>query len=182
MHIVVLIGHMVLALAGAALAIASDSTLVDFALEDQFEQVHRRADFAGKILIVVGSDADGSSFNERWSKAIYDSLRDEPVIERIAIIGLADTRSAPSFMRWYVRRHFPNDRRKPVMLDWDGVFAERYDFVPGSCNILVFTPAYRLVHRAHGRELEPGKLGAIVESVRGVTVGSSGADDTERTD
>ena len=42
--------------------------LIDFEIEDQFKNVHRRSDVLGSIVLLIGSDEDGSNFNVAWAR------------------------------------------------------------------------------------------------------------------
>lgn len=140
--------------------------LFDFAISDQFGQKHRHTDYSGKILVVIGSDKDGSQFNGAWNSAIEDSLKDHANYARVAYLPVADTRGVPFFIKPFVRRKFPKDKKEWVLLDWKGRFAKTYGYEPGSCNVLVFDASRRLVHREHGRELDPAKVEVIALTIR----------------
>ena len=140
--------------------------LFDFAISDQFGRTHRHTDYVGKVLVVIGSDKDGSKFNGAWNSAIDDALKSHANYARVAYLPVADTRGVPFFIKPFVRRKFSKDKKEWVVLDWKGRFAKTYSYEPGSCNILVFDTTRRLVHRAHGTELNPVKVKEIALTVR----------------
>lgn len=145
---------------------AQSTTLIPFEIEDQFEEVHRDADYANRILIVIGSDRDGSEFNPVWGEALTAALEGEDGYARIAMLPVADLQGVPFFVKGMVRGRFPEDPEQWVAMDWDGVFSEAYGFVESSSNILVFAPGGRLVQRAHGRELDAAVLQSLVSPIR----------------
>jgi hypothetical protein len=46
-------------------------------MKDQFNREYTQKDFIGSIIVVIGSDKDGSTYNGFWGQAIHDSLKDE---------------------------------------------------------------------------------------------------------
>jgi len=154
---------------------AQMTTLIPFELEDQFEQVHRDSDYAGRILIVIGSDQGGSEFNAVWGSALTEALEEAEYFERIAFLPLADLTGVPFFIKGMVRGRFPTDPEQWVAMDWDGVFDEAYTFVDDSSNIFVFTPEGRLLQRAHGRELDETVLQSLLSPIRVLLSASGGS-------
>lgn len=162
---------LVLVLVGPTTTHGQDSTLIDFEIKDQFGRVHSHQDYINRVVVVIGSDKDGSQFNGIWDEAIHDSLENHPEYGRIAFLALADVRGVPFFIKGIVKGKFPKERDKWVLLDWKGRFTKAYRFDPGSTNILVFAPGGRLMHRVHGRGLEVDVLRGIVTTVRDVLDG-----------
>jgi hypothetical protein len=155
-----------LACVGATAVQARSTTLIDFEIKDQFDQVYRQADYEGRILYVIGSDAKGSSFNGEWGRAIYEALKGEEGFEDVVSLPLADLRAVPFFLKGTIRKKFPQEKDRWVLMDWKGVFPKAYGFERRSMNIVVFAADGRLVHQAHGRELDKGVLDGIVTAIR----------------
>lgn len=59
-------------------------------------------------------------------------------------------RGVPLFLKGYVRKKFPRDQEKWVLMDWKGRFAKAYAWTPQESNILIFDRGGALVHRTHG--------------------------------
>jgi len=156
----------VLGLAAGSPTHAEDRELLDFELKDQFENVHRRSDVAGNIVVLIGSDKSGSQFNEAWGKAIHDSLSDHPRYDQISYLAHADLRGVPFFVKGFVRGKFPQDPDRWVLMDWKGIIAKAYDFASKSSNVLVFAPDGVLHHHASGREPDDETVQRIVTAVR----------------
>jgi hypothetical protein len=155
-----------IALVGTMTAWAQSPTLIQFEMTDQFGRVYRNADYEGRVLYVIGSDAKGSKFSESWSKAIYDALKEEAGIENLAALPLANLKGVPFFLRGTIKKKFPQEQDTWVLMDWKGQFAKAYDFEPRSTNILIFAPDGTLIHQAHGQEIEQDALDGIVEKLR----------------
>lgn len=72
----------------------------------------------------------------------------------------------PFFLKGFVRGMFPENPDQWVLMDWNGVIAETYKFVPKSSNVLVFAPDGVLVHHASGHEPDDESLRALVSILR----------------
>ncbi len=147
-------------------SLAKSAELVDFELEDQFGKVHRRADVQGKIVLLIGSDKGGSSFNGSWSQAIRASLKNHPEYDQISELPYSDLRGVPFFIKGFIRGKFPENPDNWVLMDWKGVIAKSYKFVPKASNTLVFAPDGALVYHASGRELDQRQLQRIIDELR----------------
>lgn len=155
-----------LGLMAAVPAYAEQLQLLDFEIKDQFENVHRRSDVQGNIVLLIGSDKDGSPFNESWGKAIHESLSDHPQYALISLLAHADLRGVPFFLKGHIRREFPQNPDQYVLMDWKGLIAKAYNFAPKSSNVLVFAPSGVLVHHASGREPEDETLNGLLTALR----------------
>lgn len=145
---------------------AEPPVLIEFELQDQFDRTYRAADYAGRVLYVIASDKDGSRYNGSWSRAIFDALEGDREDEALATFGVADLSGVPFFLKKMIKGKFPRDQDQWVLMDWKGLFRKAYRFEPGASNILVFATDGRLVHRAHGREVEPQVLDGVVAALR----------------
>ncbi|MCI0618780.1 hypothetical protein L0244_37880 [bacterium] len=153
---------------------AQDSTLIAFKIEDQFDQAHSDQDYRESIVIIIGSDKNGSKYNGVWSKAIRDSLKQEMNFARIKFLNVADVRSVPFFIKGFVKGKFPKEKERWVLLDWKGRLAKAYNFVSEACNIVIFDRNGVLVYKTHGHELDLEKLAVICEKLRLSMMESSG--------
>jgi len=142
-----------------------DSTLIRFQLEDQFDQAWTHQDFSGHATIIVGSDRQGSEYNEIWSFAIYDSLVKHELKDSVKFLAVADTRGVPSLLKKMVKRKFPREAHRWIMIDWEGKFAVAYQFVPHECNLVVIDRAGKVVHQQSGKELDRKKLDLILGEI-----------------
>ncbi len=147
-------------------ASAQNTTLIPFEVSDQHDRVHRHTDYAGRIVVLIGSDREGSRFNDDWDTAIREALESDPNYARVAFLPVADVRGVPFFLKTAVKRRFPPEKENSVLLDWDGVFATTYGFEPNSTNMVIFGADGRLERHEHGRELDLDALSAIVSDIR----------------
>lgn len=142
--------------------------LIEFELEDQFQETHRDEDFAGKVVVLVGSDRGGSGFNAPWGQALHEALQGHPHRDQVVFLPVADTRGAPFFLKGYIRGKFPEDPERWTLLDWKGRLAQAYAFHPDHCNIVVFDHEGYRVERLHGREVDPDRVAALATTVAGL--------------
>jgi len=145
--------------------------LIDFSLADQFGRVHARDDYRGEVVVMVGSDRSGNRYVPAWLEAVRDGVAGEPGWERIRTLGVADVRGVPGFLRPVIAAAIPRTPTAGVLLDWDGLFARAYDFVPGECNVLVADRDGRVVFRTSGREVERVRAGLLVQHLRALLRG-----------
>ncbi|MBT8395597.1 MAG: hypothetical protein HKO65_00460 [Gemmatimonadetes bacterium] len=149
-------------------ATAQAETLVPFEIKDQHDRVHRDTDFSGKVVILTGSDGEGSQFNGLWVSAIREALEADPRFETVTFLDVADVRGVPFFLKGTVKGRFPSAEEDWVLMDWGGFFAKTYGFEPKSTNMAVFGEDGRLACRAHGREVDPEVLDRVVTKIREV--------------
>jgi len=143
------------------------SELVPFEIQDQFDRVHRHTDYEGRLVIMIGSDREGSEFHDDWESAIRDSLQaEEWKPEEAAFVSVADVRGVPFFLKGNVKGKFSRDEAEWVLLDWEGHLSKTYGLKPNATNILVFASDGALVVHVHGRELDPKVLSVILTAVR----------------
>ena len=142
-----------------------NNTLINFELKDQFDVEHKHSDYFGKVVILVGSDRGGSQYNHNWILPLIDSLKSHGVYDSTAFIGVADLRAVPFFLRFmvygFMKEHNPED---PVLMDWDGDFAERYNFVKDHCNVVVFDKANKKVIQEAVKELDTTVFNNLLDS------------------
>jgi len=155
-----------LVVAAGSFAFAEDLQLLDFELQDQFENTHKSSDVEGTIVLLIGSDKGGSQFNELWGKAIYDFLGDHPRYGQISHLAFADLCGVPFFLKGMIRSKFPENPNQWVLMDWKGVIAKAYDFAPKSSNVLVFGPDGVLVHHVSGQEPDDESIRDVAAELR----------------
>jgi len=156
------------AVLASTLSFAQDSTLISFKIEDQFERAHTDEDYRGSIVVIIGSDKDGSKYNGVWSKAIRDSLKQETEFAQIKFLRVADVRGVPFFIKGFVKGKFPKEKERWVLLDWKGRLAKAYRFESASCNIVIIDRNGAVVYKTHGQDIETEKLAVICEKLRKV--------------
>jgi hypothetical protein len=148
------------------------SRLVEFEISDQFEQLHRSSDYAGRYLVVIGSDRKGSSFNPKWGMAIEEGVGERLDGGQIAVAYLADLDGVPGFLKDFIRSKFPVNPRRWILMDWEGVFSGAYGFERKNSNIFLFGPTGELLMREFGREPDPKVVQRVVDAVEREDLGS----------
>ena len=154
-----------LLLGAAVAATAQESTLVDFELADQFDQVYTDEDFVGSVLVLIGGNRKGSSYTGGWTRAIQSSIDGHPGAEDVQMVGLADLRGVPFFIKGLVKSKFPQQPENWVLMDWKGHLPKTYSFEPGSANILIFDREGALVLQTHGQEVEEKKAAVLAGEI-----------------
>ncbi len=145
---------------------AESPSLMSYQMEDQFGRVHSDEDVRGHVVVLTGSDKRGSTFNPLWIEAISEDLNRDVDIDSVRLITIANLRAVPFFLKGMIKKNFPQEPEKWVLLDWEGLFAKTYAFQPKASNTLVFSPTGDLLLKTHGREVEAEKLAVIVARIR----------------
>ncbi|NKB67676.1 MAG: hypothetical protein GKR89_11485 [Candidatus Latescibacteria bacterium] len=147
------------------MATAQDSTLVAFKLKDQFNREYSDKTWAHQLLVVIGSDRDGSQYNEPWGRALRDSLSTRAQGAKVHLVGLSDLRGVPFFLKGLIKSKFPQERDHWVLMDWGGLFPKTYRFVEKHCNILVFAPSGRLVWQTAVTQVQPTQMQSLLAAL-----------------
>jgi hypothetical protein len=103
----------------------------DFCLEDQQGRQFTLSLQKGRILVLLAGDRAGSELNHAWGRALAQRYG-----QAITIIGIADTRGVPFFLKDRVRKSFRKEKVR-MLLDWEGRAFETYAFLPGTANVVV---------------------------------------------
>lgn len=147
---------------------AQEDKLISFNVEDQFGKEYTERSWQDSILVVFGSDKDGSKYNERWAVALYENYQSENLKIPVTYIGVADLSSVPFFLKSTVRKFIKNSSENGIILDWEGVFPEAYNFVENNCNILMFDFNRNLIYQTAVQNLETEKITEIVNKLKNV--------------
>lgn len=147
---------------------AQKAGLIEFEMKDQFDSLYSHEALLDRVVILIGSDKDGSPFNNEWGKALHDSLQPHPAFELIRFLPVADLRGAPFFMKRFVKSHFPKEKERWVLMDWGGNFAKTYRFSAKMSNIIIFDRNGELIYQTAVRELHPETLAAMLQMLRKV--------------
>ena len=142
------------------------TNLIEFSLKDQFGTEHSRDDAAGKVVFILGSDGEGSGFNDAWGGAVNDALSDHPQQSKLHQLPYADLRSVPFFAKGIARGMMPEEPENWVLLDWKGTIAKAYEFRDGATNMLVFASDGTLTGQFSGTELDDTVLNQVIDELR----------------
>ena len=145
---------------------AQTDRLITFEMEDQFRAIHTHQEYSGKITVLIGSDGGGSKYNKKWAKAIDDTLLADSIEYHIGWLPVADVSAAPFFMKGIVRSQFPEKKELWALCDWDGIFAETYNFQEDKSNIIVFDANGKLIYQCAGTDVDRKKVKELVEIIR----------------
>jgi hypothetical protein len=149
----------------AGVAVAAQSTLIEFALKDQFGAEHTQLQAAGKVVFILGSDGDGSEFNDAWGQTINEQLAGHPQYQLLHQLPYADLSSVPFFAKGIARGMMPEEPESWVLTDWKGRIAKAYDFRDGATNMLVFAPDGTLTLQVAGTQLDQALLQTVISEL-----------------
>ncbi|MCP4800864.1 MAG: hypothetical protein GY893_13045 [bacterium] len=123
--------------------------LIDFHIQDQFKQVHVTSDYAGEVVIVIGSDKAGCDYDKLWAAELGEKLG-----HTASILPVAHMKGVPFFLKGFIRGKFPKQPENWILMDWGGKFNKAYSFEPGLANILVFDGQGEQIFRVSAGELD----------------------------
>lgn len=116
----------------------------EFTLRDQFEKTVSLQQYAGRAVVLIASDKEGSSQNAAWNKAVKGKYADE-----VAVQGIADVSSAPFFLKGRIRKDLRRDAES-ILLDWKGEVFKAYGMKKGVSNVILIDREGMIRHRTSG--------------------------------
>jgi predicted transcriptional regulator len=119
----------------------------DFTLQDQFDRTVSLRQFAGRLVVLIASDNEGSAQNPEWIKAVRERCG-----ERVTIQGIANVSSVPFFLKGKIRSDFKKDEAS-ILLDWKGEVFQVYGLAKGVSNVVLIDRDGNLRHRESGPAL-----------------------------
>jgi predicted transcriptional regulator len=109
-----------------------DTRAPEFTLQDQYDKSFSLHQFGGRVLVLIACDKKGKVQNPPWIKAIREKYGDG-----IALLGAADVRGVPFFLKWKIRNDFKKEYADSVLLDWKGEIFTTYGLAERVANIIV---------------------------------------------
>ncbi len=156
----------------AAVALADEPApepldhLVEFTIEDQFENEHTQDEFAGKTMVLFWGDREGSEHIERWEKTVRRKLKRELADGSVEVRVVAHVQGVPGMIKGMVRGHFSKEPEEWTLMDWEGVFAAAYAPVEKHCNIMVFGRDGAHLYQQASNKLEQPVLDGVLAAVK----------------
>ncbi len=115
---------------------AAGQTLINakapgFSLSDQYGLQYSLETFAGHPVVLIASDKKGEEQNHQWGELIGKKYG-----SRVRIMGAADVRTVPFFLKNRITNNFKKDKNA-VLLDWDGILFTSYGLTKGVSNVVL---------------------------------------------
>jgi hypothetical protein len=102
----------------------------DFTLADQYDRPFHLADARGSIIVLLAADGEAEAQLAPWRTKLAGRYAD-----RVVMLGIADVRSAPFFLKRHLKNRFKKNPDR-VLLDWNGDFFTAYG-LPGKAPSIV---------------------------------------------
>lgn len=128
---------------------ASAQKATEFTLADQFNNQTSVKFPAGKPVVLIFGDREGSEQIEGWVRPLYGKFTDQ-----IYIFGIAELSAVPRVARPVVRRLIKSKSKNSVMLDWSGAVSEAYDYEKEKANVFVIDKNGNIVAEKNGAASE----------------------------
>lgn len=149
-------------LATALAETAPRDRLIDFHMEDQFQQSHTGAEFAGQMVLMLWADRKGHQFVTPWVVAFREAMAPQVALGKVNVRGIGHVKGAPFFIKGRIRRRLSRDPNGWVLLDTEGAFRAAYQLPEDQVSLLLFDREHKLVWCQSVTELDS----AVVDSVR----------------
>lgn len=159
---------MIFMLTLSTIVVGQSDRLIPFTMKDQYDSTLTDASLKAEVIVLLGADRKGSKFTDAWGKTIADSLRAIGAYERAQFVALANLQSAPAAFRGMIKNSFRKPKIGSVLLDWQGAFAEAFQFVDDSCMILLFDRERQLIYRKAVTQHDAAVAGELGRLLRGV--------------
>jgi len=153
----ILVVLMISAIAGAGQSLIN-SKAPDFSLPDQHNKMVNLRELAGKPMILLASDKEGTKQNAGWRKAIAERYKD-----RILIQGVADVRKVPFFLKGSYKKDFQKDPDS-IILDWEGTIFRSYGFKDNVANIVLIDKE-AIVRYCHAGSAEQSEIEELYRAI-----------------
>jgi len=114
-------------------------------LQDQFKNTHRHSFPESKPMVLLVADRKGYGSLAPWVKSARALAADESIV-----LGIADVRRVPAFLRGKVRRKFEEGQDYPILLDWHGDVLENLRPTRGVANTYLIRPDGHVVLHLSG--------------------------------
>ena len=115
-----------------------------YALADQFDREHARADVADRTALYVVAERAGAAALEQWATALQGTVGGlQPPLAVVPVVRLP---GVPRLVRGAVRRLLPRDPTAWALLDWDDALAVLHA-PDADCTVSVVAPDGRVVGR-----------------------------------
>jgi hypothetical protein len=103
----------------------------EFTISDQYDRHYSLQSLSGRPLVLIASDKEGEEQNRQWGALIRGKCGNS-----VRILGVADVRAVPFFLKGKIRNDFRKDPNS-ILLDWKGTIFESFGLVKGVSNVVL---------------------------------------------
>lgn len=139
---------------------------VTWSIQDQFGRTHTPKELKGRVVLLVAGDRDAANTSSSWVRATLTALGRGVDTSRVTIIRVADMRQVPSLPSPFAKAQLPSLGSAPVLLDFQGVLARRYGFLPGGSNQLVIGADGTVLAHTRGTAVNPVQASILAARIR----------------
>lgn len=139
---------------------------VTWSLQDQFGRTHTPKELQGRVVLLVTGDGGAEKSSTSWVRATLTALGRSVDTSRVTIVRVADLRQVPTVPRPFAKAQLPSLSSAPVLLDFSGVIARRYGYLPGGSNQLVIGADGRVLAHTRGSAVNPVQASILAARIR----------------
>jgi hypothetical protein len=165
---------MLLIVAGWILALlraqAADTSLIEFELDSHDRQTYTHRSWTGRPLLVFVSSREAATHNAGlvWSSPLAAAVATSSADVMLVRVSTLP-RGLPRLFAGMVRDALAPADGDPIriaLLDWEGLFAQRYDLAEDSYNVLLFGRNGKLMYRAALQAFDAMQLEGVVNDLK----------------
>lgn len=144
-------------------SVAGCIELIEFRIEDQFQQEHTEQELLGAPVLLTWADRKGNEYTDAWALALGEAFEGREIEHR----AIAHVEGVPGWipgLKGRIRGSFSEDPERWALLDWEGRFAAAYHPTEDQVTVFVFDAEGCLRARVSGRDPEPALIEAVLEA------------------
>jgi hypothetical protein len=148
---------------------AAETSLIAFKMEAHDGVAYTEASWANRPLVLFISTRAGSAHNEErvWSRPLAGFFAGRSA--DAMLVGVADAAGLPRIVRGMARKMAAPTDDDPLrirLMDWEGVFMQRYSLAADAYNVLVFNRSGQLVYTAALRAFNQSQLDNMLRELQ----------------
>jgi hypothetical protein len=140
--------------------LAEEARVPSIELSDQFDKVHQHREPFPRPLVIVVANRQGSHHIESWVSELYRAHG-----KKVEIVGMADLRGVPGFMKPTLRKAFQTQSAQhAVLLDWSGTTVSGFERGKTGIDIYAVDLSGRILATVTG-EMTPEKMEVLSKAL-----------------
>jgi hypothetical protein len=138
----------------------------DWRLDDQFGRPHASADYLGKPVLLIAGGSPAAKTFDGWIDAVLAAYGESADALPFHVLGLADIGNAPRITHGLIKLGLPRDRRRPVLVDPNGLVSAQYGVDSETSNQMVLGPDGAVLLHLRGIPVDTAQARVVAERLR----------------
>ncbi|HET9133394.1 MAG TPA: hypothetical protein VFN90_03740 [Gemmatimonadales bacterium] len=147
----------------------------EWRLDDQFGRPHASADYLGKPVLLIAGGSPAAKTFDRWIDAVLAAYGGSTDALPFHVLGLADIGNAPRITHGLITLGLPRDRRRPVLIDPNGLVSAQYGVDSETSNQLVLGHDGTVLLHLRGIPVDTAQARLVAERLRAAVTAAGAA-------